>query len=384
MMRLLPLLLAGLASPVLAQHAGHSAPGAVTAPSPAPAAACSAEHAAMGHCTMPAPAGAPAPPTSPAAACTAEHAAMGHCSVPAEAVAPAPPPVPAPCTPEHAAMGHCTLSATQSADLHAGHAAGPDEAPAPPVAPPPAEALSGPAHAADLVFDRAAMARSRAEVSQEHGGLNAAKLLIDQLELGIGEGPESYSWDVQYWQGGDIDKLWLKSEGEGAFGGEFETAELQALWSRAIDPWFDLQLGVRQDVAPGPDRTHLVAGLQGLAPYWFEVDAALFVSNKGDVTARAELEYDLRITPALILQPRTEIDVSFQDVPELRLGSGFSTAEFGARLRYEMFPRSGPAVIAPYIGIEYERAFDATARFRRAAGDDVGGWRALLGVRTWF
>lgn len=384
MMRLLPLLLAGLASPVLAQHAGHSAPEAVTAPSAAPAPACSAEHAAMGHCKMPAPTAAPAPPPPPAAACTPEHAALGHCSVPAQPVAPAPPPAPAPCSPEHAAMGHCTLPATQPADPHAGHAAGPEETHAPPVAPPPAEALSGPAHAADLVFDPAAMARSRAEVSREHGGQKASKLLIDQLELGIGGGHETYSWDAQYWQGGDIDKLWLKTEGEGALGGEFENAELQALWSRAIDPWFDLQLGVRQDVAPGPDRTHLAAGVQGLAPYWFEVDAAFFLSNRGDITARAELEYDLRITPALILQPRTEIDVSFQDVPELGLGSGFSTVELGARLRYEMFPRSGPAVIAPYIGIEYERAFDATARFRRAAGDDVGGWRVLVGVRTWF
>lgn len=281
-------------------------------------------------------------------------------------------------------MGHCTLSATPSADPHAGHSAGSDGASAPPVAPPPAEALSGPAHAADLVFDPAAMARSRAEIFQEHGGLKASKFLVDELELAIGGGHETYSWDAQFWHGGDIDKLWLKSEGEGALGGEFENAELQALWSRAIDPWFDLQLGVRQDVAPGPDRTHLVAGVQGLAPYWFEVDVAFFLSDKGDITARAELEYDLRITPALILQPRTEIDVSFQDVPELRLGSGFSTAELGARLRYEMFPRSGPAVIAPYIGIQYERAFDATARFRRAAGDDVGGWRALVGVRTWF
>jgi len=234
------------------------------------------------------------------------------------------------------------------------------------------------------MFDRAAMARSRAVLAQEHGGLGSSKLLIDQLEVGIGRGHETYAWDAQFWYGGDIDKLWLKTEGEGAFRGEFEDAEVQALWSRAIDPWFDLQFGVRQDFAPGPDRTHLVAGVQGLAPYWFEVDGALFLSNKGDVTARAEVEYDLRLTQNLILQPLAEIDFAFQDVPELELGSGFSTAELGARLRYEVFPRSGPAVIAPYLGVQYERAFGKTARFRRAAGEHVGDWRVLLGVRTWF
>jgi copper resistance protein B len=273
-------------------------------------------------------------------------------------------------------MGHCTLAAPAPAPAAA--------APPPPVAPPPSEALSGPAHAADQVFDPAAMARSRAALAEEHGGMEASKLLVDQLEIGIGRGRETYAWDAQFWYGGDVDKLWVKTEGGGAFGGEFEGAEVQALWSRAIDPWFDVQLGVRQDVVSGPDRTHLVAGVQGLAPYWFEVEGAVFLSNRGDVTARAEAEYDVRLTQALILQPRAEVDFSLQDVPELRLGSGFTNAEIGARLRYDMFPRSGPAVVAPYLGIQYERAFGDTARFRRAAGEDAGGWRLLAGVRTWF
>jgi copper resistance protein B len=256
--------------------------------------------------------------------------------------------------------------------------------PPPPVAPPPPEALSGPAHAADLVFDPASMARSRAAMAEEHGGMETSKLLIDQLEVGFGSGRETYSWDAQFWHGGDIDKLWLKSEGEGGLGGGFEGAEVQALWSRAIDPWFDLQLGLRQDIASGPERTHLVAGVQGLAPYWFEVEAAVFLSSRGDVTARAEVEYDLRLTQNLILQPRGEIDLSLQDVPELGLGSGLTTAELGARLRYEIFPSSGPAVVAPYVGLHYERAFAGTARLRRAAGEEAGGWRILAGVRTWF
>ncbi len=205
------------------------------------------------------------------------------------------------------------------------------------------------------------------------------KVLIDQLEAKLRNGRDGYAWDAQAWYGGDIDKLWLKTEGEGAFGEAVEGAEVQALWSHAIDPWFDLQLGARHDFRPDPERTHLVVGVQGLAPYWFEVDAAAFVSNKGDVTARLEAEYDLRITQKFILQPRMELDLSLQDVPEIGIGSGLSSGEFGARLRYEIRPE-----FAPYVGLEYERAFGDTADFRRAAGEKAGGLSLLVGLRTWF
>lgn len=402
----LALLATTAASPALAQHGGHGQPAPAPAPPAAPPAACTPEHAAMGHCTMQAPA-----PT-PAAICTAEHAAMGHCTMPAPAPTPpptpaatcapehaaighctpsAPAPTPSPaqtCSPEHAAMGHCTMPAANvapgSADPHAGHQMGGAPAAAIPVAPPPAEALSGPAHAQDLFFDPGDAARSRAHLTQEHGGMTAYKLLIDQLEVALGDGGEGYSWDAQFWYGGDIDKFWLKTEGEGAFGEEFEGVEVQALWSHAINPWFDLQAGVRQDIGAGPDRTHLVLGVQGLAPYWFEVEGAVFLSTEGDLTARVEAEYDLRLTQEVILQPLVEVDFSLQDVPELGIGSGITTAEVGARLRYEFFPRSGPAVIAPYVGVVYERAFGRTEDFRVATGDEADGVKLVVGVRTWF
>jgi len=277
-----------------------------------------------------------------------------------------------------------TQTATPApADPHAGHAM--EEPAAPPVAPPPPEALSGPVHAADLAYDPADMARARAEERRVNGAIPQSRFLIDRLEVAIGEGRDAYAWDdVQFWYGGDIDRLWIKSQGEGEFGGALESAEVQALWSRAISPWFDVQAGARYDFAPDPRRAYLVLGLQGLAPYWFELDTALFVSNKGDVSARFEAEYDLRITQRLILQPQVEADFQLQDVPELRLGSGLSTAELGLRLRHEFFPARAPAVLAPYVGVSYERAFGDTAAFRRAAGERAGGWRFLLGVRTWF
>ena len=285
-------------------------------------------------------------------------------------------------------MGHCTMPAqpaprTQrpAADPHAGHQMGmPAETAAPPVGPPPPEALSGPTHAADRVFGAEQMADAREELRETHGDIRVWRACVDQLEVSLRNGRDGYSWeDLHFWYGGDINKLWIKSEGQGAFAERLERAEVQALWSRAISPFFDLQAGVRYDVRPDPERVYLVLGIQGLAPYWFELDGTLFVSHRGDVTGRFEGEYDQRITQRLILQPRLELDFSLQDVPELGTGAGLSNTEAGLRLRYEIVPE-----FAPYVGIQYEREFGDTARFSRAAGEENGGWSLLVGVRTWF
>lgn len=272
-------------------------------------------------------------------------------------------------------MGHCTPE--KGADTHAGH--GGAATPALPVAPPPPEALSGPAHAAEAVFGEAAMAEARQDLVNEHGNMRFSKLLIDQLEARIGKGRDGYFLNAEGIYGGDINKLWLKAEIEGQRGRQPEQAEVQALWSRAVNPWFDVQAGVRFDANSGPNRTHAVLGIQGLAPYWWEVDGAVFLSNKGEVTARAEAEYDLRITQNLILQPRVEVDLSAQNICELGIGAGLSTADLGLRLRYQLSQQ-----FSPYVGVSYERAFGNTADYRRDEGEKVGALKLLTGLRLWF
>ena len=148
--------------------------------------------------------------------------------------------------------------------------------------------------------------------------------------------------------------------------------------SHAIGPWWDLQTGVRHDFT-GPDRTYAVIGVQGLAPYLFEVDAAAFLSHKGDVTARIEAELDQRITQRLILQPRAEVNLAAQDVPELGIGSGLDKAEIGLRLRYEISRE-----FAPYIGVEQEWKAGRSADYARAAGEDASVTNFVVGVRFWF
>lgn len=359
---LIALLAASVAMPAIAQHTGHTMP----MPAPKPAAKPAPKPAAK-----PAPRKAP-PKTAPVA--TAKPKAVPKPPVRAKPKAPAADP--------HA--GHrmtAPAAAPSAADPHAGHDMGAMEPapPAPPVAPPPAAALSGPEDAADAVYGVEAMTDARELLRREHGDIKTYKVLLDQLEVKLQGGRDGYAWDGQAWYGGDIHKLWVKTEGEGAFGEGPEQAEVQALFSRALDPWFNLQAGVRYDFRPDPERAHLVLGIQGLAPYWFEVDGALFLSDEGDLTARFEAEYDQRITQKLILQPRIEFDLAAQDLPEIGVGSGLSKAEAGLRLRYELVPE-----FAPYVGVQYERAFGDTADFARAAGDDVRGWALLVGLRTWF
>ncbi len=176
-------------------------------------------------------------------------------------------------------------------------------------------------------------------------------LKTDRLEAQTNEGDGLFVWDAEGWVGGDYNKLWIKSEGEYLFEhNRLEAAEVQALYSRAITPFFDVQAGVRHDFKPDPSRTFGVLGIEGLAPYWFEIDAAGFVSDDGDVSARLEAEYDFLFTQRLILQPRVELNFAVQDVKKLGIGSGLSTAELGLRLRYE-FVRQ----VAPYIGVSWTR-----------------------------
>lgn len=363
---ILLLLLAGTGAPVLAQHGSHGDMGP-----PATGASCTPEHAAMGHCELPAQdegqAGSHAGHEMPAATqpqATDPHA--GH-QMPVE---------PRPQAQPGSHAGH--QMPAQQADLHAGHVMAPAAGPETPIGPPPPAALSGPRHAADIVHG-AAMERARAVLREEHGGLPSHKLLVDRAETRVRDGRDGYLLDAQGWYGGDIDKLWLKTEIEGEWGGRIEHGELQALWSRAIGPWFDLQAGGRFDAQPGPNRTHLVLGLQGLAPYWWEVEGAVFLSDKGELTARAEAEYDLRITQDLILQPRAEAELSAQDIDEVGIGAGLSEVSLGARLRYQISP-----LVAPYVGLEYERAFGDTADLRRAEGDEAGSFNVLAGIRFWF
>ena len=276
------------------------------------------------------------------------------------------------CTPDHAAMGHCTPADDRPAEPPAG--VGTDlpagDAPAPP---PPGDWY------ADRYFPKSEMDHARHAMMVENGGQRVGFVSLNLAEYQARKGRDGFRWEGEGWYGGDIHRLTVKSEGETAFGEGVEAAEAQLLYSRAIGPYFNAQAGVRQDFGHGPDRTHAVIGVEGLAPYWFEVEGALFLSDKGDLTARIEGSYDQRITQRLIVQPMAEINFAAQDVPESGIGAGLSDIELGLRLRYEIVRE-----FAPYVGIEWARKIGGTARLARADGDDVDSLNVVAGVKLWF
>ena len=247
---------------------------------------------------------------------------------------------------------------------------------------PPGNAAPPPAptdHYASRQFGRDAMTRAHNQMMAENGGQSFAMILFNLAEIDARQGRDGWRWDGEGWFGGDIDRFVVKTEGEGAVGNKVESAEVQALYARAIGPYFNLQAGVRQDIRPKNGRTHLALGFEGLAPWMFDIEGVLFLSSHGDLLGRVEGWYDQRITQRLILQPRIELNLSAQDVPATRTGAGLSSAELGLRLRYEIARE-----FAPYVGLSYEARTGKTADYVRTKGDDPTSTSLVMGVRFWF
>ena len=236
-----------------------------------------------------------------------------------------------------------------------------------------------PGSAAARYFGEEEMAQEVRDLKREHGGGIYRQVIFNLAEAQIRNGRDGYRWDGEAWIGGDIDRLAIKTEGSGDFGRAVDDAEVQLLYNRALDPYVNFQAGVRYDFKPNPSRAYASVGFEALAPYWFDVEGTVFLSDKGDVLARAEAYYDQRLTNWFVLQPRAELNFAAQDVPENGIGSGLSDVELGLRLRYELRRE-----FAPYIGVSWDRKLGDTARYARAEGESTGGFSFVTGVRLWF
>jgi len=204
-------------------------------------------------------------------------------------------------------------------------------------------------------------------------------LMLDRLErVHTRGGGNATAYDLQAWYGRDFDKAVLKAEGEVA-GGTLHDARTELLWGHAITPYWDTELGVRYDAGTGPDRGWLAFGVQGLAPYWFHVEATAYLGDGGRSALRLATSYELLLTQKLILQPRAEAQLYGKNDPARAIGSGLSHATLGLRLRYE-FNRQ----FAPYLGVERTGSFGRSADYLRAEGARAQQTRWLAGVRFWF
>jgi len=206
-----------------------------------------------------------------------------------------------------------------------------------------------------------------------------AHALLEQFEARLGGSGADFRWDGQAWAGTDYDKLWVKTEGFVRHDGTVDDGQQEFLYDRAITSFFDLQAGLRSDLDSGTGRQWAAFGIQGLAPYFFDVEATAYASNRGHFAARLKGSYDLLITQRLILQPEIELNLYSKSDPGRLIGGGLSDIDTGLRLRYE-FSRK----FAPYVGVAYEGKFGQTASLARRAGGGTGGVRFVAGVRMWF
>ncbi len=205
-----------------------------------------------------------------------------------------------------------------------------------------------------------------------------AMLLFDRIEWQHGSEGSGAAWELQGWIGDLENRIWLRSEGERR-DGRTGHGDLELLWGRPTGPWWDVLAGVRHDLGPGPSRDWIALGVQGLAPYKFEVAATAYLGSDGRAALRAEAEYELLLTNRLILQPRLEAELHAKDDAARSVGRGLSDASLGLRLRYEVQRR-----FAPYVGYEWSRSFGRTADFADASGEPRRDQQWIAGLWFWF
>jgi len=325
----------------------------------------SMNHAAMGHA-----------PQDQQASQPVDHSTMDHGAPQAQERRPAV---------DHGAMGHQTPKSERPMDHAAvgyevppskGAARTDEHAAMGPTTPAPTDTPHTPIP--DVTDADRAAAFAYAEDHAMHDNTIEQYFLLDRLEGFDANGSSGIAWEAQSWIGTDLNKVWLRSEGE-RVDGHTESADLEVLYGRAFARWWDVVAGIRHDFKPGDSRDFLAIGVMGLAPYKFEVQATAYFGESGQTAARFEVEYETLLTNRLILQPLVELEMHGKDDPARGVGSGLSTAEAGVRLRYEFTRR-----FAPYIGIVYERAFGRTADFRRDDGEGASDTCFVAGVRIWF
>jgi copper resistance protein B len=203
-------------------------------------------------------------------------------------------------------------------------------------------------------------------------------VLFDQLEWESGAAGQGFGWDTKGWVGRDRDRLWFRTEGQQA-DGSVTDAQTHVFYGRAISRWWNVLGGIRQDFQPGPAQTWAAVGVQGLAPYWFDVEATAYLGASGRNHFRVESEYELLLTNRLVLQPNVEMEIYGKSDPEHFRDTGLATLDFGIRLRY-LVRRE----FAPYVGVVWHNKYFGTADMAEAAGESTGGARLALGVRLWF
>ncbi|NQD75151.1 copper resistance protein B [Pseudomonas sp. CM27] len=201
---------------------------------------------------------------------------------------------------------------------------------------------------------------------------------VDKLEYQNFENSHALNWNATAWVGGDIDRLWLRSEGEREQG-KTHKAELQALWGHAVSPWWELVAGVRQDLKPASGQTWAGFGIQGTPLYGLELQATAYAGERQQTALRLEAAYAMLLTNRWILEPTLEANLYGRNDAGREQGAGLADSEVGLRLRYEV-----TRGFAPYLGVSFNRLHGNRADQAREDGEDLGQTRLVAGIRLRF
>lgn len=200
---------------------------------------------------------------------------------------------------------------------------------------------------------------------------------LDTFERAKSSDAYSTAWNAQAWYGGDFDKLLLRSKGEREHG--ITDARVEAFWNHAFASFWDWQLGARHDFGSGPSRDWAAFGVQGLAPYWFEIEATAYLGDGGRTALVLRAEYELLLTQRLILQPEIEVNFYGREDRARDVAAGLSDAEFGLRLRYEIRRE-----FAPYVGVVWKHRHEPSGAFPQAIERASTDRQIVAGLRLWF
>jgi len=209
------------------------------------------------------------------------------------------------------------------------------------------------------------------------------RLYVQRLEyrdgIGSGNGDDSFIWDdAQIRIGRDLNKVVLRSSGA-VEDGTVEEGRIGLLYSRAVLPYWDLQLGWRHDFKPEPQRDWFSIGLAGIAPYEFDSDIFASIGRSGRVELDLEFERELLLTQRWVIAPAIEANWSSKDDPEVGTGSGLTELELGLRVRYRINKN-----LAPYAGIAWTGLFGDTADFAKLEDQDTRAWQWTIGIKAWY
>ena len=280
------------------------------------------------------------------------------------------------------AMDHATMSGMDHGAMHHGSMPGMGQNPAPSqdaMSATSMNSMQGGGAPSDARSPDYSDGVGYGSMKPDMGGERAiGMLLLDQLEAVDSRNGNGQAFELSGWYGRDENKLWLRSEGDISHG-RLEAGDVEAFWNHAIATYWSTQLGVRHDLGSGPSRDWLAFGVEGLAPYWFKLEATGYVGASGRTAARLRANYEVLFTQRLILEPELEFNLYGKDDPGRRIGSGLSDVSLGLRLRYEIRRE-----FSPYIGINWVRRVGTTADYARADGQHIFDQQLVAGIRIWF